>query len=181
MGKICIALVAASLLFGQSIALAEGGTLWKLANKTGVIKVFVNQPVNESGQGLIADGLKKAIESGLLNRKSTKFEIAKTPADSDVEINVLIKKFMYMEKGPLKPTPGLGTTLLDAAATMTENYAEITADFIVKEVKTGNILWKDMLNPYLKKKMQPEDSIPLISDKVASHFVWKCFGKPTLN
>jgi hypothetical protein len=179
MRNVCFVLAIISILFAHSTAHAESGTLWKLADRTGVIKVFVYQPINESGQGFIADSLKKAIESALRNRKSVKFQVVETPAESDVEVEILIKKFMYMERGPLKPTPSIGTTLLDAAATVTENYAEVTADFIVKEAKTGTILWKDILNPYLKRKMQPMESIPLISDKVASHFVWKCFGKPS--
>ena len=176
--KLCFFAGIVSLLFSQSIAIAEGGDLCRLADKKGCIKVFVNDPVNESSQGFIADNLKKSLESALVNRKSVKFEVVKTPEESDVRVNSVITKFMYMEKGPLKPTPGIGTTLLDAAATMTENYAEIVVEFAVIQFRTGEILWQDTLNPYLKQKMEPEESISLISDRVASHFVWKCFGKP---
>ena len=176
--KLCFVVIIASLFLNQSMAIAEGGDLWHLADKNGSIKVFVNNPVNESGQGLIADSLRKALESALVNRKSVKFEIVKTPGESDVQVATVIKNFMYMEKGPLKPTPGIGTTLLDAAATITENYAEIAVDFIVTQSKTGLILWQDILSPYLKQKMEPEESIPLISGKVSSDFVWKCFGRP---
>jgi hypothetical protein len=84
-----------------------------------------------------------------------------------------------MEKGPLKPTPGIGTTLLDAAATMTQNYAEASVAFVVKDTKNNDVLWRNKTHPYLKEKMTAEESIPLISKKVASHFVWKCFGKPS--
>ncbi len=172
--------VLLSLLFGQSVAMAEGGgDLWRLANNKGSIKVFINDPVNESGQGqIIPDNLKKALESALINRKTVKFEMVKTPEDSDVRIATVIKKFQYMEKGPFKPTPSIGITLLDAAATMTENYAEMTVNFVVTKSQPGEILWKETLSPYVKKRMSPEESISFVSDKVASHFVWKCFGKP---
>ena len=67
--KICFFAGLTALLI-QSIAMAEGGgNLWRLADKTGSIKVFVSQPVNESGQGFIADNLKKAVESALSNRR----------------------------------------------------------------------------------------------------------------
>ena len=175
--KLCFFVGIASLLFSQLTAIAEEGDLHRLADNKGYIKVFVDNPVNRSGQGFIAESLKKALESAFANRRSVKFELVKTPGESDVQITAVIKKFMYMEKGPLKPTPGIGTTLLDAAATMTENYAEILVDVAVIQFGTGEILWKDTLNPYLKQKMEPEESIPLISDRVATNFVAKCFGK----
>ena len=114
-----------------------------------------------------------------MNRKSTKFEVVKTPEESDVQVATVIKKYQYMERGPIKPTPGIATTLLDCAATALENYVEMSVAILVTSTKTGDTLWKDDLNPYIKKKMSPEESISYISDKVASHFVWKCFGKPT--
>lgn len=178
--KLRFLLIIASLFLSQSIVMAEGdGNLCRLADGKGCIKVFINDPVNESGQGqVIPDNLKKSLESALVNRKSVKFEVVKTPEESDVQVATVIKKFQYMQKGPFKPTPGIGTTLLDVAATMTENYAEIIVNFVVTKSQLGDILWKDTLNPYVKKSMSPEESVPVLSDKVASHFVWKCFGKP---
>ena len=176
--RLCLLAAIITLLLSQSIVMAEGGNLWRLAGQNGYIKIFIRKPDNESGQSkVVRDGFKKALESAFVNRKSVKFEIVKTPEESDVQIFSLIKKFQYMEKGPLKPTPGIGTTLLDAAATATENYVEIAAEFVVKQTTTGVILWKDVLTPYIKRKMEPEESIPIISDKVSRDFVWKCFGK----
>ena len=176
--RFCIAAAIASLFISQSTAMAEGGSLWHLADQKGSIKVFVSDPGNESGQTQVTpDDLKKALESTFVNRKSVKFELAKTPEESDVQISSVIKKFQYMEKGPLKPTPGI-TTLLDAAESMAENYAEMSVDFVVTKTKTGEILWKDTVYPYIKKKMSSKESIPFICDKVAGNFVWKCFGKP---
>ncbi len=163
-----------------SSVMAEEGELWRLADKDGLIKAYVGQPNNESGKNTeVSADLKKALEEALANRKSVKIEVVKTPEESDVQINSIIKKFSYMDKGPFKPTPGVGTTLLDMAATATMNYVEERVEFAVIQTGTGKLLWKDMLHPYIKEKMTEAQSIPLISKKVASHFVWKCVGKPT--
>ena len=178
--KIFLLASIVSLFLSQSIAMAEGGNLWRLGEKSGIIKVYIREPANESGQSkVVRDGFTKALESALLNRKSVKFELAKTPEESNVQVYSIIKKFMYMEKGPLKSTPGIWTTLLDAAATATTNYAEMTVEFAVISSANGELLWKDTLTPYVKEKMDPEGSIPIICNKIASHFVWKCFGKPS--
>ncbi|MDD5427951.1 MAG: hypothetical protein PHI58_01800 [Candidatus Omnitrophica bacterium] len=177
--KLLFFAVIASLALGQTAATAEGG-LWRIGQDKGSIKVYVGEPENRSGQNKIVKiDFKKALESALLNRKSVKFELAKTPQESDVQIYSVIKKFMYMERGPIKPTPGLGTTLLDMAASATMNYAEMAVEFAVIKTDTGELVWKELLNPHIKEKMSAEDSIPLISNKIASNFVWKCFGKPS--
>lgn len=171
--------VIASIVFGQSMVMAEDGQLWHLADKSGSIKAYVKNVINQTGNSRVsAEALKKAIETMLLNRKSTKFEIANSPEQSDVDISIVIKKYNYMEKGPINATPGIGTTLLDAAQTMTANYVDMTSDFIVTNSRTGLILWQDSLNTYAKMKMTPDESLPIIYEKMAKHFVWKCFGKP---
>lgn len=180
--RFCFLAVVASILMLQQSLYAERGELWQKENADGIIKVYINEPVNESGQGqIIPDQFKKSLEAAILSRKSMKFEIVKSLAESEVQIASVIKKFQYMEKGPLKPTPGIGTTLLDAAATMTDNYAEMSVDFVVTDSKTGAVMWKNNLFPYMKKKMAPEESIAVICDRVASNFMWKCFGKPNNN
>lgn len=178
--RLCLFAVIAFLVIGQSIVMAEGGDLWRLAEKKGSIKVYIGEPNNESGQSkVVRTDFKKALESALINRKAVKFEIAKTKEESDVQIYSIIKKFMYMEKGPIKPTPGIATTLLDVAASATMNYVEMAVEFAVIKTGSDELIWKDTLSPYIKEKMSPEDSIPLISNRLASHFVWKCFGKPS--
>lgn len=177
--KICFLSIIVSLILGQSIAMAVDGNLCRLAGKTGCIKVFIKDPDNKCKEGqIIPDSLKKSLESALINRKSTKFEVVKNPEESDVQIATVIKKYQYMERGPIKPTPGIATTMLDLAASALENYVEMSVAILVTSTKTGDTLWKDDLTPYVKKRMSPDESIPVISDKVAAHFVWKCFGKP---
>ena len=90
-----------------------------------------------------------------------------------------IKSYQYLEKGPFKPNPGIGTTLLDAAATMTENYVEMAAEFTITDTKSGNTLWKDTVSTFIERMMTPEQSIPLIYEKLPRTFLWKSFGKPS--
>lgn len=176
---VSLALLCSFSLTPTIVMAGGGGDLWKLADHGKSIKVFIGNFGNESGKNEVtAEGLKNTIAKALLNRKSVKFELVNAPEQSDVEISAVIKKYLYMERGPFKPSPSIGTTLLDAAATMTENYVEMTVNFIVTKSGTGEVLWKDSLMPYAKKKMTPVESIQHIYDKVAGHFVWKCFGKP---
>ena len=95
-------------------------------------------------------------------------------------MSAVIKKYQYSEKGPLKPTPSIGTTLLDAAATMTENYVEMVVEYTVFDTKSDKELWKDTVSEYIKKKMTAIESVPLICDVVTRTFIWKCFGKANL-
>jgi hypothetical protein len=89
-----------------------------------------------------------------------------------------MKEYQYSEKGPLKPTPSIGTTALDMMATMDGNYAHMLAHFIVSDAKDGKALWEDDVYDYSKKKMTEDESYPIIFDKVARRFVARAFGKP---
>ena len=170
--------IIASLAFGQQAAMAEGGQLWRLAEKSGVIKVFLGNFTNDSGQSQVSpEEFRKAVGDMLINRQSTKFQIVNAPADSDIQVSAIVQKYRYLDRGPLKVTPGL-TTLLDAAATATANYVDMIAVFTVVDTKTNAVLWKDTIEPYAKKEMSAAESIPVIYEKCAKHFVWKCFGKP---
>lgn len=57
----------------------------------------------------------------------------------------------------------------------------IKVEYTVTDTKSGKTLWKDTVKEYIKKKMTPEESIPLIYDVVTRAFVWRCFGKANLN
>jgi hypothetical protein len=143
-----------------------------------VINVYIDQVSNASGESLITiEDFKAIIEASLLKRKSMTFRLVGAADQSDIQISSKIEKFQYLVRGPLKPTIGLQTTLLDAAATATMNYVEMLATFTVIDTKSGNILWSDGVGGYLKKVMTPEESVPMISDKVSREFIWRCFGK----
>ena len=174
-----ILVIISSFVLGQSAAMAEEGQLWRLAKKSGVIKVFLGSFTNDSGQSQVSpEEFRKAVEETLVNRKSTKFQIVSAPADSDIQISAIIQKYRYLDRGPFKATPGIATTLLDTAATATANYVDMNVIFTVIDAKTNAVLWKDTIEPYAKKGMTASESIPIIYEKCAKHFVWKCFGKP---
>jgi len=167
------------------LASAEENTIgWlfkeEIRDKTPV-KVCVKDITNQSGQAKIAtDAFKAMLEKSFHERRSIKFETVNSPAESKIQVSAVIKNYQYMEKGPLKPSIGVETTLLDAAATMTENYVEMSVDYTVTDTKTDKVLWQGNVNEYLKQKMTSEESIPLISDILARTFIWRCFGKANL-
>lgn len=173
------AIAVAAAFVAPSISLADSSELSYLIKKGNPIKVFVKDVVNESGQNqLSTDEFKNTLERSLLNRKAVIFKIAKTANESDVTISAVIKKYQYLERGPMKVSPGLETMALEAAAAATENYVEMDAEFTIANSKTGKTLWKDSIGFYDRRIMTPAQSIPIIYDHVARRFLWKSFGKP---
>lgn len=162
-----------------SLSLASNAELSSLINNKNPVKAYLKDFANQSGQSqIIPEEYKKILESALLNRKAVKFEIVKSPELSDVQISGVIKKYQYLERGPMKVSPGAGTMLLDMAATATHNYVEMEVEFTITDTKTNKALWKDTVSAYIKKVMTPEESVPLIYDKISRNFLWKSFGKP---
>jgi hypothetical protein len=159
-------------------AFAEDGTIGHLFKDKPAVKVYVKDVSNESGStNITAEAFKSILEESLANRKAMTFRIVSDPAESDIRISAVIKKFQYLKKGPFKPSIGIQTTLLDAAATMTENYAEMAVGFIVTDTKNDKVLWKADVDDYIKKLMTAECSTVLMCDKIARGFIWQCFGK----
>jgi hypothetical protein len=169
-------LVLSLVMCGVSVA--EDRAIGGLFAGKKPIKVFVESVKNETGKGEVApEVFRKSLESCFAGRKSTSFEVVSAPADSDIKIDAVIKNFQYLVRGPMKPGPGAQMMLIDAAATATSNYVEIGVEFTVISTKTGEVLWKSGLADYLKRVMTPEESMPMIYDKISRIFLWKCFGK----
>ena len=142
------------------------------------IRVFVKGFANESGQGNVSvEDFKKTVEVSLRNRKSVIFQLVKNVEESQIQIAGIIKQCQYLKRGPFKPSPSIAGLLLDAAATATENYADMVAEFTIIDSKTGDTLWKRDIGVYIKKLMSQAESIPLIYDKTARAFIWRSFGK----
>jgi len=174
-----VALGAFLMLFvGQSLAFAEG-QIGHRFKKHPTVKVYLADFTNESGQAQIsADTFKENVEKSFLKRKSMNFEVVKTPSESHVQVSCIIKKYQYLDKGPLKMTPSIPGIALDAMATQTGNYVEMEAAFTVTDTKNNAVVWNGIVSEYIKKPMTPENSIPMIYDKVSRNFVAECFGKP---
>ena len=177
---LCLAsFLAASSVFAEALPI---GNLFKSQIKDKVpVKVYISDVVNtQAGSPITIDIFRAALEKSLNQRRSIKFQTVKTAAESDIQVSADVKYYQYLVRGPLKPSPGIETTLLDAAATMTENYVEMCVIYKVSDTKTNKLLWESGVNEYIKKNMTPEESIPLILDVVTRTFVWRCFGKATL-
>ena len=170
---------------GFSLGLAEEGTIGSLFNNrishNIPVKVYIKEVINQTGQSqVMPEDFKKELKQSLHQRRSIKFEVVNSQAESDIQMSAVIKSYQYLEKGRFKPSPGIGTMLLDAAATMSQNYVEMAVEYTVIDAKSGKILWHNMISEYIKKKMTLEESVPLIYDAVTRAFVWKCFGKANL-
>lgn len=158
---------------------AGDGTIGHLFKGKPEVKVYIKEVVNDSGSQYVSAGaFKTVLEEAFVNRKAMIFRLVSEPSDSDIQVSAIIKKFQYLKRGPFKPSIGIETTLLDVAATMTENYAEMAVDFTVVATNGATVLWKDSVEDYEKKLMKPERGFTLISDKVSREFLWYCFGKP---
>lgn len=178
---LCALSVLAFLLMNCVLpAWAERGDLSRYANSGKPIKVFVSQVTDDSGEDAVKpEEFRSALENLIAKRKAVKFEVVKDAAASDLQISAAIKKYKYLVHGPMKPSPSIATLALDAAATATQNYVEMTVAFTILETKTNKVLWDDSIAEYRKKTMTPGESIPIIYERLIRTFLWKSFGKPT--
>mgnify|MGYP001608839018 CR=1 FL=1 len=178
MRKVLAVLAVVALVLAIAVpAPAEDGDLEYLVKDKDVVKVFVKDFTNESGQAQVSSAdFKKELEKALTLRKAVKFEIVSNPEASDFQIGGVIKNYMYSKTDPITPTTSPAALVLDAATT--ENYVEMTVDFEVVQTKNGKAVWQEDVKSYLKHTMTPEEALPMIYDKEARTFLWKSFGKP---
>ncbi len=176
--KIAIFAVCLFYIICAGQAFAQDDTIGHLFEGKFPIKVYVSSVTNESGESQISiDEFKKSLEDSLNNRKAIDFDTVDNPADSDIQVSAVIKKYQYLERGPFNPSPGIATTLVDAAATATSNYVEMEVLYTVTDTKSNDLLWSDDVKEYIKRIMTPDESIPLIYDKVTRTFTSQCFGR----
>lgn len=156
---------------------AGGGSISHLFEGKSSIKAYVGQIKNESGDNRMSvDAFKKSLEDGLNNRKSTDFDTVNSPAESDIQIDAVVTKYQYLERGPFNPSPGIATTLADAAATASSNYVEMEVLYTITDTKTSKVLWSDDIEEYIKRVMTPAEGAALIYEKNARTFISRSFG-----
>ena len=174
--KVVVLAILASLALSQPFCMAKEGDLNYLIQDRKTVKVFLKDFVNESGQPqILPEDFKKEVEKTFENRKSGSFKIVTKAEDSTVQIACIIKKYQYLEKDPVTFSPSAPGLLLDAATS--ENYVTMDAEFDVIKTKTGKSIWKGNVTTFIKHTMAPEQSIPMIYEKLARVFIWKSFGK----
>ena len=173
------AILSLAIVFGGLVSFAGENGLSQYTAAKIPVKVFLKDFSNESGQSQVAEiDLKEAVAAALENRRSVRFEVVKSPQESDVEISGVIKEYKYMERGPLKPKSALPLTAIDAVATATHNYVEMQVEFVIVDSKTRLEVWRDRVNDFIKRVMTPAESIPLIHEKISRTFLGKSFGNP---
>jgi len=164
------------LTVASQLSFASENNLHKMGREKSIIKVFIGDVSNISGQNTAnASDFKASLENAIKNRKSVNFDIVNSPEASDIKITGIIKKFQYLEHDPVTTYGTSWGLLLDAATT--ENYAELVVEFAVTDSKSGKLLWKEDVMSFTKKMMSPEESLPLIYEKESRTFLSKCFGK----
>jgi hypothetical protein len=162
---------------GCSLVFAQEKPLGLLFKGKPPIKAYIKEVTNGSGQDQVStEVFKESLKQSLLNRKLVKFEIADNPVESDIQISIVIKEYQYLKRGGLQPIPGV-SMIFDAVASLTENYVEMAAEYTVTDTKSDETLWHGIVTENFKKVMTPEESIPLICNKISRTFVWKCFGR----
>lgn len=170
-------LLGLSVMFCATLYAGEDSLFLQFKGKEPV-KVFVKGFTNDSGKEISADLFKDEVEKAFAGRKSLSFTVVAKPEESDVQVSGTIKKFQYLEHGPLKPSPSIGTTALDIMATATENYVEMEVRLLVIDTTRGRTLWIGTVSDYIKQKMSEKESIPIIFDKIARACVARPFAKP---
>lgn len=172
---IFLAFILAVSLF-TDISSALNDDLAYLAKDRRPVSVFLKELKNESGQDRIkVDDFKKIFEAALLRRKAVTFTVVSAPDASDIQISCNLKKYLHSETDPINSYAGTPGMLLDALTV--QNYAEITGEFTVVDTKSGKVIWKKSVMAYVEGAMTPEESMPLVYDKLARTFLWRSFGK----
>lgn len=173
-----VVLVLALAVTICGIAAASEENLSYMTNSGKPVKVFIASFTNESGQGqIMPEAFKKAFETAVAKRGGGRsFEITSDPASSQVQISAIIKKYLYSKTDPITSFASPSAVALDAMTT--ENYVTMDVEFTVVDSKTSKVLWQKKTSDFVKHTMTPEESIPMIYDKVSRTFLWKCFGRP---
>lgn len=166
------------VLMVNSLAYCRDVSPSELVNKKKPLVVKLMTFEDASGQPDIKIlEFKKAVETAMAKRGGgSLFTVTDRPDISDILVYATIKKFEYSEKDPITSFGSPTMLLLDAATS--ENYVTMDVEFTVIDTKTNKIIWKNKVTDFKKKMMSRQDSIPIIYDKVARTFLWKCFGRP---
>ncbi|HPS20815.1 MAG TPA: hypothetical protein PKY78_07520 [Candidatus Omnitrophota bacterium] len=140
------------------------------------IKLFVSDVTDSTKEkkASVAD-IKAEICSALSMRGSANLKIAKAANEADMIVECDVTENIWTADDPMD-SPSAAGMIMDAMRDA--SYARIQATFIVKDAKTGNVLWSEPLKATLtKEEMSEKDSVPLISARLAKVFVINCFGR----
>lgn len=141
------------------------------------IAVFVQTPTDGSGKAALDPALlKPALEKAFRERKSLHFKVVSTEAEADLTVDTQIEGFLFSETDPVDMLVGVGAAAMDAA--VQDHFASVEATFIICDVKTKQILWKDKLGASVTDHTMTEvESKDKISEKLGVMLMRAAFGK----
>ena len=151
--------------------------LYNLFRKKAVTKVYFS-PIENLSNSPKADisSLAQKLKEAFKSRKSIKFDIVGSEADSDIIIACDLVTFYWSDKDPIDLIVGVYAIAYDLLTT--ESYAFQEVVFSVTDTKKKKLLWNKKLKIDLTKKDMTEDeSILLINQKTVSTFMRDCFSK----
>jgi hypothetical protein len=175
--KKCMILAFTFLFVFIAAPSAFCANLYESYSKKGEVKVFVSQPENHSDKPAVKTAeLKKSIETALQNRKSIRFKIVPTREEANIAIETDVVEFMWTDHDPVDMIMGVGAIAMDTA--VVEDYARMTAQFKITDLKKQDVVWADKLKSTLTQKDMPESkSLDLIGDDMAKTLIKEAFAK----
>jgi hypothetical protein len=175
MTKFIPAVLALSIFFSTGSAFSA--SLYDTYSRKGQVKVFVEIPTDKTEKKLVkSDALKAAIEKALKERQSVRFDVMRSADGSELVVDTEITEFYWTNHDPVDMIMGVGGTAMDIARV--ECYARLTANFKVRDGKSGATLWSDKLKATITKPdMSETQSLELIDDDMAKVLMKEAFGK----
>ena len=176
---ICLALIFVLSLCLQVDSAAKYETLYHLVKTGRVVKVWIGEIVNSTGNRMLtSEDFVNTLKNALEERKSANFVLVNSAQAADICINVDIEKYDYREVDPVENMSlGWGGLVLDAMTK--ENYVALRVKYMVKDPKKGRVIWSKTLRPSVTKPDMPEEGcLPLVLAEAGRVFVSQCFRRP---
>jgi hypothetical protein len=169
--------VALTAVLLSVAAPAFSANLYETYSRKGHVKIFVEKPTDKTEKKKVnVESLKSAIEKALKERQSVRFDILRSTDEAELVVETEITEFYWTDHDPVDMIMGLGGTAMDVAKV--ECYARLTANYKVKDGKSGSTLWSDKLKATLTKGgMSEAQSLELIGDDAAKVLMKEAFGK----
>ncbi|MBN1872328.1 MAG: hypothetical protein JW800_07125 [Candidatus Omnitrophica bacterium] len=170
--------VMISAAFLMSVAYAgQDVNILEYFDEKQVTNIYINDIINSTGnENIDLAAFKMNIEDAFLERVNQQFEIAQSPEEADVVMDIEITEYLFTEEDPVDNLIGIGGVAMDAAKQ--ENYARMIAVFKLTDTKTSDVLWQDTLKATITDdEMVEPDSYDLINDRIVKVLMRNLFSR----